>query len=35
VGWIYGFALLATVASVDSGVVTYVAALFNSWFGTI
>jgi amino acid transporter len=34
VGWIYGFALLATVASVDSGVVTYVASLFNNWFGT-
>lgn len=34
IGWIYGFALLATVASVDSGVVGYVAALSNAWFGT-
>jgi amino acid transporter len=34
VGWIYGFALLATVASVDSGIVTYVAALSNIWFKT-
>jgi len=34
VGWIYGFALLATVASVDSGAPTYVAALINTWFGT-
>jgi len=29
VGWIYGFALLATVASVDSGAVGYVTALAN------
>ncbi len=29
IGWIYGFALLATVASVDSGAVGYVAALSN------
>jgi amino acid transporter len=34
VGWIYGFALLATVASVDSGAVGYVAALSNVWFKT-
>ncbi|MHB2028589.1 MAG: APC family permease [Acidimicrobiales bacterium] len=34
VGWIYGFALLATVASVDSGIVTYVAGLSNIWFKT-
>jgi amino acid transporter len=34
IGWIYGFALLATVASVDSGAVGYVTALSNSWFKT-
>ena len=34
VGWIYGFALLATVASVDEGAVSYVAALSNIWFKT-
>lgn len=34
IGWIYGFALLATVASVDSGAVGYVTALSNVWFGT-
>jgi amino acid transporter len=34
IGWIYGFALLATVASVDSGAVGYVAALFNVGFKT-
>lgn len=34
IGWIYGFALLATVASVDSGAVIYVTALVNTWFGT-
>ncbi|HYL26987.1 MAG TPA: amino acid permease, partial [Candidatus Nitrosotalea sp.] len=34
IGWIYGFALLATVASVDSGAVGYVTALANAWFGT-
>jgi len=34
VGWIYGFALLATVASVDSGAVVYVTSLANAWFGT-
>jgi amino acid transporter len=34
VGWIYGFALLATVASVDSGAVSYVSSLSNIWFRT-
>jgi amino acid transporter len=34
VGWIYGFALLATVASVDSGIVSYVTTLINIWFKT-
>jgi amino acid transporter len=34
VGWIYGFALLATVASVDSGAVGYVTSLTNGTFGT-
>lgn len=34
VGWIYGLALLATVASVDSGAVPYVTALCNLWFKT-
>ena len=34
IGWTYGFALLATVASVDSGVVVYVASLANAWFHT-
>ncbi len=34
VGWIYGFALLATVASVDSGIVGYVCALANTSLGT-
>jgi amino acid transporter len=34
VGWIYGFALLATVASVDSGIVGYVTSLINIWFKT-
>jgi amino acid transporter len=34
IGWIYGFALLATVASVDSGAVAYVTALSNAWFKT-
>lgn len=29
IGWIYGFALLATVASVDSGAVGYVTTLAN------
>jgi amino acid transporter len=32
VGWFYGFALLVTVASVDTGVVGYVAALTHNWF---
>jgi len=34
IGWIYGFALLATVASVDSGAVGYIASLSNIWFKT-
>ena len=34
VGWFYGVALLLTVASVDTGVVGYVTALFHNWFGT-
>jgi amino acid transporter len=34
IGWIYGFALLATVASVDSGAVGYIASLSNVWFKT-
>lgn len=34
IGWIYGFALLATVASVDSGAVGYVTSLSNIWFHT-
>ena len=33
VGWFYGFALLITVASVDTGVVSYVCALTHNWFG--
>ncbi len=32
VGWFYGVALLVTVASVDTGVVAYVAALLQNWF---
>ena len=32
VGWFYGIALLVTVASVDTGVVTYFAALMHNWF---
>ena len=31
VGWFYGIALLVTVASVDTGVVGYVCALFKNW----
>jgi amino acid transporter len=33
VGWFYGIALLVTVASVDTGVVGYVTALLQNWFG--
>jgi len=33
VGWFYGIALLVTVASVDTGAVTYVAALGRDLFG--
>src|SRR5246127_3912563 len=32
VGWFYGVALLVTVASVDTGVVGYTAALLKNWF---
>jgi amino acid transporter len=32
VGWFYGIALLVTVAAVDTGVVSYVAALTHNWF---
>src|SRR5690349_6750312 len=34
VGWFYGIALLVTVASVDTGVVPYIAALSHNWFDT-
>ena len=34
VGWIYGWALLITVASVDTGIAPYVTSLLNNWFGT-
>jgi len=33
VGWIYGLALLVTVASVDTGMAGYLAALLNNLFG--
>ena len=33
VGWFYGIALLVTVASVDTGVVSYFTALTHNWFG--
>src|SRR6478609_12056444 len=33
VGWFYGIALLVTDAAVDTGVVSYVAALTHNWFG--
>src|SRR3954468_18287068 len=33
VGWFYGFALLITVAAVDTGVVVYFAGLTHNWFG--
>jgi amino acid transporter len=33
VGWFYGFALLITVAAVDTGVVLYFSALTHNWFG--
>ncbi len=33
VGWFYGIALLVTVAAVDTGVVSYVTALLQNWFG--
>src|SRR5438045_4253093 len=33
VGWFYGFALLITVAAVDTGVVVYLTSLLHNWFG--
>src|SRR5215813_15197575 len=33
VGWFYGVALLVTVASVNTGVVSYVTALAHLWLG--
>jgi amino acid transporter len=33
VGWFYGIALLVTVASVDTGVVSYFCQLMQNWFG--
>lgn len=33
VGWVYGIALLITVAAVDTGVIGYVASLTHNWFG--
>ncbi|MGC9222014.1 MAG: APC family permease [Solirubrobacteraceae bacterium] len=33
VGWFYAIALLVTVASVDTGVVSYVTSLLHNWFG--
>jgi amino acid transporter len=33
VGWFYGFALLITVAAVDTGVVAYFTSLTHNWFG--
>jgi len=34
VGWVYGWALIVTVASVASGVVLYASPLLHNWFGT-
>jgi amino acid transporter len=34
VGWIYAWALIITVASVDTGITSYVLTLLNNWFGT-
>ncbi len=34
VGWIYAWALIITVASVDTGITSYVITLINNWFGT-
>lgn len=33
VGWVYGWALLITVAAVDTGIPAYVGALFHDLFG--
>jgi amino acid transporter len=32
-GWFYAWALVITVASVDTGFVPYIATLINEWFG--
>src|SRR5712692_9700324 len=34
VGWIYGWALIITVASVDTGIVGYISALLHDLFNT-
>jgi amino acid transporter len=34
VGWIYGWALIITVAAVDTGVVIYAVPLINKWAGS-
>jgi len=34
VGWIYGWALIITVASVDTGIASYATTLLNNIFGT-
>ncbi|HUC15978.1 MAG TPA: APC family permease [Acidimicrobiales bacterium] len=34
VGWIYAWALIITVASVDTGITGFVITLVNNWFGT-
>jgi amino acid transporter len=34
VGWIYAWALIITVASVDTGITGYVITLVNTWFKT-
>src|SRR5579875_3375194 len=34
VGWIYAWALIITVASVDTGITGYIVSLLNTWFGT-
>lgn len=33
VGWFYAWALIITVASVDTGITSYAIGLINSWFG--
>ena len=34
IGWIYAWALIITVASVDTGITGYVITIINNWFGT-